>query len=136
MWEHCLDGLVAFGGELMIFFDEREAKRLEIQRQLDGRKSQAERNRSGQFATPAALATDIVHATKLLLDPAIGTGAFVSALYHLFPSARLYRPLGMKSTRCMPTLRPHSGKMFLCTYISPISRKWSRHPTLTRNSTS
>lgn len=68
---------------------DREAKRLELQARLDGRKTQAERNRLGQFATPTKLAIDIVaSALQMLpqrtnvrfLDPAFGTGAFYSAL--------------------------------------------------------
>lgn len=66
---------------------------LELQRQhilkvLDAQKSQAERNRLGQFATPPQLAAEIVDASLLyldkldirFLDPAFGTGPFYSAL--------------------------------------------------------
>jgi adenine-specific DNA-methyltransferase len=67
----------------------REQARLTLQEELDSQKSQAERNRLGQFATPTALAQGIMaEAVSLLppeapirfLDPAIGTGAFYSAL--------------------------------------------------------
>jgi hypothetical protein len=37
-----------------------ETKRLALQAALDGQKSQEERNRLGQFATPTALARDIL----------------------------------------------------------------------------
>lgn len=66
-----------------------ETERLALQSALDGQKSQEERNRLGQFATPTALARDILaYSLSLLpegapvrfLDPAIGTGSFYSAL--------------------------------------------------------
>ncbi len=66
-----------------------EAKRLELQAALDGKKTQAERNRLGQFATPTKLAKQVVEAALAMLpkkgkvrffDPAFGTGAFYSAL--------------------------------------------------------
>ncbi len=76
-----------------IRIDLLEKRRLEIQHQLDATKTRAERNKLGQFATPAKLATDILeHAKALLsptqqirfLDPAFGTGAFYSALLRSF----------------------------------------------------
>ena len=78
--------------------DELEAERLILQRQLDNSKTQAERNRLGQFATPTALARDILHHAKTLLpvnervkffDPAIGTGSFYSALLTTFSASRI-----------------------------------------------
>jgi adenine-specific DNA-methyltransferase len=66
-----------------------EEQRLSLQAELDAGKSQKARNRLGQFATPTALARDIVtYGLELLppavpvrfLDPAIGTGSFYSAL--------------------------------------------------------
>lgn len=66
-----------------------EAERLALQARLDGQKSQDERNRLGQFATPTPLARDILayglsllpdSASVRFLDPAIGTGSFYSAL--------------------------------------------------------
>lgn len=66
-----------------------EDARIALQVRLDMVKTQAERNRLGQFATPTALARDIVsHALSLLspdqsiryLEPGFGTGAFYSAL--------------------------------------------------------
>lgn len=68
-----------------------EENRLTLQDELDGMKSQQERNRLGQFATPTLLARDILaYGLSLLpdrepvrfLDPAIGTGSFYSALLH------------------------------------------------------
>ena len=83
--------------------NEIEIKRLEIQRQLNLKKTRAERNRSGQFATPAVLAMDILHYAKSLLtqeddisflDPAIGTGAFVYALYRSFSQKQITKAVG------------------------------------------
>ena len=74
-----------------------ERRRLELQAELDAGKSQAERNRLGQFATPPALAQEILAATKRpmgreqvrFLDPAFGTGAFYYALLSCFPRERI-----------------------------------------------
>jgi len=80
-----------------------EVTRQTIQIELDARKSQAQRNRLGQFATPAALALDVLKACKALmplrskisfLDPAIGTGSFYSALLHTFSSSRIASAVG------------------------------------------
>jgi adenine-specific DNA-methyltransferase len=73
-----------------------ESRRLKLQQQLDSSKTQAERNKLGQFATPTELATEIVEYAKSLmlpnepvrfLDPALGTGAFHSALLRIFPES-------------------------------------------------
>lgn len=76
-----------------------EAQRLEIQASLDAEKSQADRNKMGQFATPTALARELLSylIEKFLakgegvrfLDPAIGTGSFYSALRHSTPNERI-----------------------------------------------
>jgi methylase of polypeptide subunit release factors len=75
-----------------------EAQRLELQTELDSAKSKIERNQLGQFATPSLLATSILeHAKRFLpsskpirfLDPAIGTGAFYSALLQVFPNDQI-----------------------------------------------
>ncbi|MCR4316837.1 MAG: SAM-dependent DNA methyltransferase [Planctomycetes bacterium] len=77
----------------MLNIESIEQERLVIQARLDGAKSQAERNRLGQFATPTALARDILaYAKKQLrektsvrfLDPALGTGSFYSAFLSIF----------------------------------------------------
>lgn len=69
--------------------DTNEQTRCTLQSALDGHKSQAERNKLGQFATPTQLARDVLayglallpEATPVrFLDPAIGTGSFYSAL--------------------------------------------------------
>lgn len=91
---------------------EKEQKRLALQTSLDAEKSQSERNRLGQFATPSALAEDIVrYAASLLpatvsvhfLDPAIGTGSFFSALLKVVPRERIAEALGFE-------IDPHYGK--------------------------
>ncbi len=75
-----------------------EAERLALQDKLDLQKTQIERNRLGQFATPTGLALDILKAGKRLLgekdtirflDPAIGTGSFYSALLSVFPEEQI-----------------------------------------------
>src|SRR5580658_6077319 len=61
-----------------------ERRRLALQQARDRLRSPQQRNRLGQFATPAALAREMLqYAHELLgstavrfLDPAIGTGAF------------------------------------------------------------
>ena len=69
--------------------DDMETDRLSLQASLDERKTSAERNRLGQFATPTALARDVLaYGLALIpkskpvrfLDPAIGTGSFYAAL--------------------------------------------------------
>lgn len=82
-----------------------EDQRLALQNELDARKTQSERNRLGQFATPTGLAIDILkYASALLpestkvhfLDPAVGTGAFFSALRNVFPKERIAEALGFE----------------------------------------
>ena len=89
-----------------------EQERIALQASLDAEKTQAERNRLGQFATPTALAEDLLrYAASLLppaakvrfLDPAIGTGSFYSALLKVFPKQRIAEALGFE-------LDPHYGK--------------------------
>lgn len=90
----------------------KEHDRLAMQAALDAEKTQPERNRLGQFATPTALAEDVLqYAESLLppavkvhfLDPAIGTGSFYSALLKVFPKKRIAERLGFE-------LDPHYGK--------------------------
>lgn len=89
----------------------RETARLALQAQLDGQKTALERNKLGQFATPTALAEDILSYAKSLLpadaavsflDPAIGTGSFYSALLKTFPAARIRDAKGFE-------IDPHYG---------------------------
>ncbi len=82
-----------------------EQQRLMLQADLDRKKTQAERNRLGQFATPPDLAEDIVrYAANFLrnvrkihfLDPAVGTGSFYSALRRVFDKAYVAEALGFE----------------------------------------
>lgn len=74
----------------------------------------------GQFATPPALARDILryaeencHATRIrFLDPAVGTGAFYSALRSVFPLSRVAAATGYE-------IDPHYGV--------PAADLWERH---------
>jgi hypothetical protein len=95
-----------------IDIDAKEIARLALQARLDVEKTQIQRNRLGQFATPTALAEDILgYAKKLLpndaavqfLDPAIGTGSFYSALLKSFPAARIREAQGFE-------IDPHYGE--------------------------
>ncbi len=72
---------------------ELERSRQILQTRCDSERTQLERNRLGQFSTPFELAMGIVRESVRLLghdaqvrflDPAFGTGAFYSALLHLY----------------------------------------------------
>ncbi len=80
-----------------------EERRLAIQVELDATKDQAERNRLGQFATPTDLALEILEYARhrmgetpavRFLDPAIGTGAFFSALLRVFSTSQVTNAVG------------------------------------------
>lgn len=82
----------------MVALDVIEALRLEIQSRIDSTKTQTERNKLGQFATPTALASEILEYAKSILpsgikirflDPAFGTGAFYSALLRTFSLSQI-----------------------------------------------
>ncbi len=86
-----------------------EKKRLLLQCQLDQTKTQKERNKLGQFATPTALAKSIVeYAISLLgyqtdiyfLDPAFGTGSFFSALLSTKEVKSIARAQGFEIDSC------------------------------------
>lgn len=90
----------------------REERRLILQEACDAGKTQQERNRLGQFATPKDLATDILRYARGLLpddtairflDPAIGTGSFYSALLRTFPHERIAAATGVE-------IDPHYGQ--------------------------
>lgn len=92
-----------------------EIDRLELQARLDAAKSPAERNRLGQFATPSALALDILEYTRnqlspdtpiRFLDPAFGTGSFYSALLQTFPLQQIVAASGFE-------IDPHYGEAAL-----------------------
>lgn len=89
-----------------------EVQRLERQTELDAAKSKSERNQLGQFATPPLLATSILEQAKRFLstdkpirflDPAIGTGAFYSALLRVFPNDQIAAARGYE-------IDPHYGE--------------------------
>lgn len=89
-----------------------EAQRLAVQDTLDRKRSQAERNRMGQFATPPELALDILSRARTLmdgigevrfLDPALGTGSFYAALLQVFSKARVRSAVGYE-------IDPYYGK--------------------------
>lgn len=89
-----------------------EEERLLLQRRLDSGKTQAERNRLGQFATPPALADDVIRFGLTLsgrsegirfLDPAFGTGSFFSALVKAVPPHIIETAAGYE-------IDPHYGK--------------------------
>jgi adenine-specific DNA-methyltransferase len=99
-----------------------EDRRLALQRELDATKTQKERNRLGQFATPALLASDVLaHARTLLpkaapvrfLDPAFGTGSFYAALLRHFPRERIKAAVGSE-------IDPHYG--------NPARELWRHYP--------
>lgn len=99
-----------------------EERRLVLQCELDAGKTQQERNRLGQFATPTLLATDVLAYARTLLpaetpvrflDPAIGTGSFYSALLREFPAKRIKAAAGVE-------IDPSYGE--------PASELWRGHP--------
>ena len=87
----------------MTGIEKQETRRLALQAELDARKNKNERNRLGQFATPTALAREILAFGRQLLgprrkihflDPAIGTGSFYSALRSVAPASKIGRCVG------------------------------------------
>ncbi|MFZ1643470.1 MAG: N-6 DNA methylase [Candidatus Contendobacter sp.] len=83
-----------------------ESRRQAIQADIDTRKSTAERNRLGQFATPNVLAVDIAryvasvigqtNASIRFADPSIGSGSFFSAALAVFGSKRIKSAVGIE----------------------------------------
>ena len=97
-----------------------EAQRLALQDELDGQLESAARNRMGQFATPTGLALAIQRYAKTqfnegetvrFVDPAIGTGAFYSALLDVFPWTRIGTAVGYE-------IDPHYGR--------PAAKLWGK----------
>ncbi len=87
----------------MAVTDNYEISRLALQGRLDSAKTRAERNRLGQFATVTELAEEVVRCAAYMLpprsgvrflDPAIGTGAFYSALLRAVPKQRIESAVG------------------------------------------
>jgi adenine-specific DNA-methyltransferase len=100
--------------------DQIEQERFALQAALDAQKTQQERNRLGQFATPPMLAEDILSYAKSLLpkgepvrfiDPAIGTGAFYSALKKVFLHEEIEDAIGFE-------IDPHYGE--------PAAKLWGK----------
>jgi len=90
---------------------ETELTRMLRQSQLDGARTQAQRNKLGQFATPPVLAADILKYASMLLpadikirflDPAFGTGSFYSALLQQFGRSQIVKAVGYE-------IDPHYG---------------------------
>lgn len=83
-----------------------EFRRQAIQADVDSRKTAAERNRLGQFATPNALAIEIARYVETLLapnergirfaDPSLGSGSFYSAALAAFGPERMAGFLGVE----------------------------------------
>ncbi|MCO6453267.1 MAG: hypothetical protein J5I90_20970 [Caldilineales bacterium] len=102
-------------------FAEIESQRLALQASIDEMKTQEERNRMGQFATPPDLAEDMLRYALSLtasdqeihfLDPAIGTGSFFSALVR---------------TAYQHTIREALGFEIDTYYGEPAIRLWQDH---------
>ena len=98
-----------------------ETERLKLQDRLNIEKSQEERNKLGQFATPPKLAMDIMEASKELmgpsesvrfLDPAFGTGAFYSPLLECFSGLHLEWARGYE-------IDPHYGNEIVKLWDDP-----------------
>jgi predicted RNA methylase len=110
VWEHRIDDLSQPIGDFAL--NRREKERLDLQARLDSVKTQSERNRIGQFATPSGLAMEIVQAglrflepndAVHFLDPGFGTGSFFSALLHLVSTRELTAASGFE-------IDPHYGE--------------------------
>jgi adenine-specific DNA-methyltransferase len=81
----------------IVDIEAREVRRQALQSSIDARRSAAERNRLGQFATPQPLAIEIARCVKRqfsqsespirFADPAIGSGSFFSAALAVFGPA-------------------------------------------------
>ena len=89
----------------MTVIETLEQKRQEHQLALDGERSQAERNQLGQFATPEPLALEMAQLARELwrprtplrfLDPAIGLGAFYSAVRRVFQPGSVAAAAGVE----------------------------------------
>jgi hypothetical protein len=88
-----------------------EKQRITLQERCDEQRSQMDRNRLGQFATPFSLAREIVESSLAylptntpirFLDPAFGTGAFYSALLHCCSAQKIASAAGFE-------IDPHYG---------------------------
>ncbi|MBP7051625.1 MAG: Eco57I restriction-modification methylase domain-containing protein [Phycisphaerae bacterium] len=98
--------------------ERKEEARQELQAQLHARKDQAQRNKLGQFSTPAELASDIIrlalswlpaeHPVRFL-EPGFGTGPFYSALLRNAPRSQIEIATGYEID---------------ADYIEPTTRLW------------
>lgn len=95
---------------------DKETQRNELQSSIDAERSLVERNRLGQFATPNALAIEIVRCiardwpeyTKHIrfADPSIGSGSFFSAALSVFGVKGLEHSVGIElDSRFVSTAR-------------------------------
>lgn len=83
---------------------ENELKRIEMQRRIDSQRSSFERNKLGQYATPPDLARQIASYILSMmdnkpigfLDPAVGSGAFFSALMDSKDNLQIDKALGIE----------------------------------------
>ncbi len=107
----------------MEYVDLIESSRLKAQQHLDSSKTQAERNKLGQFATPGPLAKEVLeYARKILpsnlnirfLDPAVGTGSFYSALLKTFLAHGSQTLRAMKSINILRSLPRNFGVASFC----------------------
>jgi hypothetical protein len=83
-----------------------EGRRRAVQMAIDAARSDADRNRLGQFATPSQLAIDMARCLDSLMedssgaicfgDPAIGTGSFFSAALAVFGAKRIRTAVGVE----------------------------------------
>ncbi len=82
-----------------------EQQREIIQREIDFQKTDKQRNVLGQFSTSFTLANDIFKQTTKFIeknekirffDPAVGTGAFFSALINTFPTEKIETAAGFE----------------------------------------
>jgi predicted RNA methylase len=89
-------------------FADLEVQREAFQQECDSVKTQKERNRLGQFATPQSLALEIMkfakgrvrdHENVRFLDPAFGTGSFFSALLEVFKPSAITAAVGYEIDR-------------------------------------
>ena len=87
-------------------FQQIESDRQNVQTKLDSLNSASERNKMGQYATPFSLAHEIVEFVRdtyfteidkiRFLDPAVGTGAFFSAMLHAFSKTQIENAVGVE----------------------------------------
>lgn len=107
---------------------EIETRRQRRQEALDAAKDHAERNRLGQFATPLPMALEIAQYVAGLwrnrkeriqfLDPALGTGAFYSAVRQAFPKEQIGQAAGVEVD---PRLAASACDLWLATGLEVVA---------------